>query len=152
MNTTLTTLPVCIVEEIGFEGLEGITIEGLWKRISVRMRLALPLKDRLKNETWKFICNPTSFAFYSLPEEREPLIIYDRMEYADNTGSNDTVSCFFVVLWHHLTTQVPNYFHCCRKLVRIMFTRIIRSAPTRSVGPANILMCENRSRLNRLLI
>lgn len=91
MNS-LTTLPVCIVEEIGFEGLEGITIEGLWKRISVRMRLALPLNDRLKHETWKFLLNSKCFEFFLLPEEREPLIIYDRMEYVDNSGTNEAVS------------------------------------------------------------
>lgn len=92
MATMRTTLPVCLIEEIGFEGLEGITIEGLWKRVGVRMKLALPLNQRLKDETWTFLVDAKCFAFYLLPVEREPLIVYDRMEYVDNTGSNE-VSC-----------------------------------------------------------
>lgn len=91
MNSVISTLPVTIIEEIGFEGLEGITIEGLWKRIGVRMKISLPLRDRFKNETWSFVLNTKCFSFYLLPTDREPLIIYDRMEYADNVGSTEAV-------------------------------------------------------------
>lgn len=79
----ITTLPLSILEEIGFEGLEGITIEGLWKRLSVRLKLPLPLKDKLKNEVWKCIQNAKCLQFYQLPEEREPLKLFDRIELAD---------------------------------------------------------------------
>lgn len=79
----ITTLPLSILEEIGFEGLEGITIEGLWKRLSVRLKLPLPLNEKLKNEVWKFIQNAKCLQFYKLPEEREPLKLFDRTESAD---------------------------------------------------------------------
>lgn len=97
MNNVISTLPVTVIEEIGFEGLEGITIEGLWKRIGVRMKLTLPLRDRFKNETWTFVLSTKCFSFYLLPVEREPLIIYDRMEYADNTGPIELVWSIFVL-------------------------------------------------------
>lgn len=93
MNRVISTVPVTVIEEIGFEGLEGITIEGLWKRIGARMTLSLPLHDRFKKETWTFVLNTKCFTFYLLPVERDPLIIYDRMEYADNTGPIE-------VVWH----------------------------------------------------
>lgn len=82
MNS-ITTLPLSTLEEIGFEGLEGITIEGLWKRLSARLKLALPLKDKLKNEVWRFILNTKCLQLYKLPVEREPLKIFDRTESAD---------------------------------------------------------------------
>lgn len=99
----LTTLPVCLVEEIGFEGLEGITIEGLWKRVSGRMKLPLPLNQRLKDETWTFLLNAKCFTFHLLPTEREPLIVYERMEYVDNnTTSNEAVSSS---LWIYIAEE-----------------------------------------------
>lgn len=93
MNNNTTTLPLCIFEEVGFEGLEGITIEGLWKRISVRLKLNLPLNSKLKNEIWKFTLNAKCLQFYELPEEREPLKLFDRADAADPFfGSSEPVS------------------------------------------------------------
>lgn len=96
----ITTLPLGILEEIGFEGLEGITIEGLWKRLSVRLKLSLPLNDKLKNEVWKFIQNAKCLQFYKLPKEREPLKLLDRTELADPffeaiRDSIAVIICFF---------------------------------------------------------
>lgn len=79
----ITTLPFTVLEEIGFEGLEGINIEGLWKRLSVRLKLPLPLNDKFKNEVWKFIQNAKCLQLYKLPEEREPLKLFDRTESSD---------------------------------------------------------------------
>lgn len=79
----ITTLPFSILEEIGFEGLEGITIEGLWKRLSVRLKLPLPLNDKFRNEVWSFIQSAKCLQFYTLPEEREPLKLFDRTESTD---------------------------------------------------------------------
>lgn len=88
-----TNLPLGILEEIGFEGLEGITVEGLWKRIGVRLRVTLPLNQRIKTEIWNFIKKVKCLQFYSLQEEREPLKIFDRMEYKDlMSGPIETVS------------------------------------------------------------
>lgn len=83
MNNNITTLPSCVFEEIGFEGLEGITIEGLWKRLSVRIKLKLPLNSKLRNQIWAFILNAKCLQFYTLQEEREPLKLFDRADAAD---------------------------------------------------------------------
>lgn len=89
----LTNLPLGILEEIGFEGLEGITVEGLWKRIGVRLKVTLPLNERIKTEIWNFIKKAKCLRFYTLPEEREPLKIFDRMEYIDLvSGPIETVN------------------------------------------------------------
>lgn len=95
----VTTLPLTVLEEIGFEGLEGITIEGLWKRLSVRLKLPLPLRDKLKNEVWKFIQSAKCLQLYKLPEEREPLRIFDRTESADPFfGENMPVNLFILII------------------------------------------------------
>lgn len=77
------TLPLCIIEEIGFEGLEGITIEGLWKRLGTRLKLPLPLNNKLTNEIWQFILDAKCLQFYELEEEREPLKVFDRADSVD---------------------------------------------------------------------
>lgn len=87
------TLPLCILEEIGFEGLEGIAVEGLWKRISARIKLPIPLNARAKKLIWEFILEAKCLKFYILPEEREPLKIYDRIESVDPFfGTSEPVS------------------------------------------------------------
>lgn len=87
------SLPLCILEEIGFEGLEGITIEGLWKRISVRIKLPLPLNEKIKNEIWQFLQNAKCLQFYILPEEREPLKLFERSDLIDPFfGATEPVS------------------------------------------------------------
>lgn len=83
MNNIAGTFPLCILEEIGFEGLEGITIEGLWKRISVRIKVQLPLRAQIKKQTWNFILGAKCLRFYLLPEERDPLKLFDRTEASD---------------------------------------------------------------------
>lgn len=82
MNSSA-TFSLCILEEIGFEGLEGITLEGLWKRISLRIKVQLPLREKIKKQTWDFILGAKCLRFYLLPEEREPLKLFDRTEAND---------------------------------------------------------------------
>lgn len=83
MNNNLTSLPQSILEEIGLEGLEGITLEGLWKRIGVRFKLPLPLNDKLINQIWAFVQSAKCLYFYWLQEDREPLKLFDRADYVD---------------------------------------------------------------------
>lgn len=92
----LTTLPLCILEEIGFEGLEGVTIEGLWKRLSVRIKVSLPLNSRVTKSIWDFILEAKCLQFYLLPNEREPLKLFDRIESVDPFfGANEVVNKSF---------------------------------------------------------
>lgn len=74
---------MCILEEIAFEGLEGITIEGLWKRISIRIKFPLPLNDQIKRSIWTFVQNAKCLQFYVLQTEREPLKLFDRVDAVD---------------------------------------------------------------------
>lgn len=112
-------LPLSVLEEIALEGLEGInikllilpkylkkinyfyhvltgiTIEGLFKRIGSRLKIALPLNTQLKTQVWNFIINSKCIQFYELPIEREPLKVFDRANYNDpffTTGEASAVS------------------------------------------------------------
>lgn len=79
------TLPQCVLEEIALDGLDGITIEGLWKRLSVRLKLSLPLSQKCMTTVWDFIKTVKCLQYYLLPEEREPLKLYDRADLTDAT-------------------------------------------------------------------
>ncbi|XP_030759569.1 general transcription factor 3C polypeptide 1 [Sitophilus oryzae] len=62
-----------IFDEIALEGLDGITIEALWKRLNI------VLKNfnlcTLKNLIWKCICSNADIEFFELPEPRRNLMI-----------------------------------------------------------------------------
>lgn len=94
MNNTA-SLPLCILEEIGLEGLEGVTLEGLWKRIGVRLKLSLPLNSKTTNDIWKFIQSAKCFQLYELPEEREPLKLFDRADSVDPLFGATEPVCIF---------------------------------------------------------
>lgn len=73
----------CVIEEIGLEGLEGITLEGLWKRLSVRLKLQLPLQPKFTENVWIFVKKSKEVQFFTLPVAREPLKIFDRFANPD---------------------------------------------------------------------
>lgn len=103
------TMPIteCVLEEIGFEGLEGITLEGkiqdfhlqndtfvdyhsdsfgflgLWKRLSVRLKLTLPLHRSFQTQIWYFVRTHKCFTYFALAEERDELLLYDRADLVD---------------------------------------------------------------------
>lgn len=89
MNSGTESLPRCVLEEIALEGLDGITIEGLWKRIGIRLKLSLPLKDKLTDAIWNYMKSVECLSYYLLPEgARDPLKIYDRADCIDpKTGA-----------------------------------------------------------------
>lgn len=121
------TFPLCILEEIGFEGLEGITLEGLWKRISVRIKVQLPLREKIKKQTWDFILEAKCLRIYLLPKEREPLKLFDRTEATDPFfGGAETVSidCYL----NEINTHSIHSF--CRRIVHTLFTSTIQYQQT----------------------
>lgn len=126
MNNTSATFPLCILEEIGFEGLEGITIEGLWKRISVRIKVQLPLRELIKKQTWDFILGAKCLRFYLLPEERDPLKLFDRTEASDpffGGADTETVSIKCYLKMKSILIQLKLF---CRRNVRTLFTNTIQ--------------------------
>ncbi|KAK9512897.1 hypothetical protein O3M35_001209 [Rhynocoris fuscipes] len=77
-----------ILEEIALEGLEGITIEALWTRLTVRPHFILrPENDDIKSFLWRSIVLLAQVEFYMLPEPRKPLILFNRTDYIDSSGN-----------------------------------------------------------------
>lgn len=73
-----------VFDEIALEGLDGITIESLWIRLKDSNFKLLNLDDLnsrfyiWKNVILKFANN--NFKFYELPEERQPIQIFNRYD------------------------------------------------------------------------
>lgn len=149
------SVPLCILEEIGLEGLEGITIEGLWKRLSVRLKLPLPLKDRLTNNVWQFVRNAKCLQFYELPEEREPLKLFDRADCTDPIFGNveavrilsGCIQFSSIILEVHFRVNKKIIFILiifCRKHVHTIRINTIQSALKMCVARASILKREKK--------
>lgn len=65
-----------LIDEIALEGLEGIGIDLLWKRMEKRISSPITLKMRMK--FWKFIVDSESIMLYQLSEPPPHVEILDR--------------------------------------------------------------------------
>nr|XP_022917075.1 general transcription factor 3C polypeptide 1 [Onthophagus taurus] len=70
-----------VFDEIALEGLDGITLEALWLRLSIVMGIIVPENSR--KLIWDQIKRSNQLEFYELPEERGKLIIFNRFQYVD---------------------------------------------------------------------
>uniref|UniRef100_A0A1B0CVR3 Uncharacterized protein n=2 Tax=Lutzomyia longipalpis TaxID=7200 RepID=A0A1B0CVR3_LUTLO len=86
----MSAISVAILEEIGFEGLDGITFEALWKRLQERD--CFYDHENFYETVWQYILKNDIIYFYQLPEERKPIKIRDRMDEADEEDSKDFYS------------------------------------------------------------
>lgn len=87
MNNAAVPLKQCVLEEIALDGLDGITFEGFWRRLAIRMKLLIPLNGQLMTNVWNFIKSQRCIQYYELPEERECIKIFDRNDFIEpDTG------------------------------------------------------------------
>nr|XP_045612135.1 general transcription factor 3C polypeptide 1-like isoform X1 [Procambarus clarkii] len=73
-------------DEIALEGLDGITIEGLWVRLKLRPNFesSMPIDDNSKAFLWSLIVLDDEISMSKLPTPRDPLVIFNRYEYMDS--------------------------------------------------------------------
>ncbi|XP_015608744.1 general transcription factor 3C polypeptide 1 [Cephus cinctus] len=72
-----------VIDEISLEGLDGITVEALWKRLSLRLHNPLPFSQSFIEQLWGICLQIRELRFYKLESPREKLVIFDRYEYVD---------------------------------------------------------------------
>uniref|UniRef100_A0A1Y1N2E0 Uncharacterized protein n=3 Tax=Photinus pyralis TaxID=7054 RepID=A0A1Y1N2E0_PHOPY len=72
-----------VTDEISLEGLDGITLEALWTRISFTLKYKDPLPNTIRNFAWNIARFSNDIQFFKLQESREKLHIYDRYKDRD---------------------------------------------------------------------
>uniref|UniRef100_A0AAR2KJI1 B-block binding subunit of TFIIIC domain-containing protein n=1 Tax=Pygocentrus nattereri TaxID=42514 RepID=A0AAR2KJI1_PYGNA len=80
-----------LLDEVSLEGLDGVTLETLWLRLSAR-RPAFPLRlePRVQQYLWNVLACSPDVTFHLLPRARAPLHLYDRFSDIDpETGIQD---------------------------------------------------------------
>ncbi|CRL02354.1 CLUMA_CG015427, isoform A [Clunio marinus] len=82
---------VAVEEEIALEGLDGITLDALWFRLSERLNFPLPLHDNFKRVVWKLILARSCYQFFEINENRVTPKRMDRRDYFFNTDIPDEV-------------------------------------------------------------
>lgn len=139
MFSAVVPLTKCVLEEIALEGLEGITIEGLWKRLSVRLKLKLPFESKFVENVWTFLRTSNKIQFYVLPTEREPLKIFNRNDFIDPvTGApNELVSWIFLQSGFRFLFLMFNIY---RQHARTMNINLFQSLPIRFADLAKTSM------------
>ncbi|XP_014204050.1 general transcription factor 3C polypeptide 1 isoform X2 [Copidosoma floridanum] len=69
-----------LIDEISLEGLDGITLEALWQRLSIRLEEQLPLARGFMEQIWGLCLALHDFSFFELEKPRNKLIIFDHYE------------------------------------------------------------------------
>ncbi|KAM9305566.1 general transcription factor 3C polypeptide 1 [Gastrophryne carolinensis] len=73
-----------VLDEVALEGLDGISVTGLWLRLQMREpAFPLLLDSATKQLLWQALVRHPELDFYQLPEERPPLVIPIRHDVAD---------------------------------------------------------------------
>ncbi|KAK2581360.1 hypothetical protein KPH14_008126 [Odynerus spinipes] len=72
-----------VIDEVALEGLDGITLEALWLRLSHRFHDPLPLPQAFMTQVWSICVKVKEFTFYKLESPRKKLVLFDRYEFVD---------------------------------------------------------------------
>lgn len=70
-----------LIDEVALEGLEGIGIDLLWRRL--QKRISSEVTEKMKARYWGFLVNCGKISFYQLPEPLPYIEILDRFEIID---------------------------------------------------------------------
>ncbi|KAJ8717975.1 hypothetical protein PYW07_005905 [Mythimna separata] len=72
-----------LIDEVALEGLEGVGIDLLWRRL--QKRISVDVTEKMKARFWGFIVNCGKISFYQLPEPLPYVEILDRFAIVDET-------------------------------------------------------------------
>jgi hypothetical protein len=89
-----------ITEEVALEGLEGIGLDLLWRRIS--SRISSPVTEKLQCRLWSFILKCSSINLYKNPVPVPHVDIIDRFTIIDDdTGDLKEPVCnaFYLLIF-----------------------------------------------------
>lgn len=81
-----------VLDEISLEGLEGITLESLWIRLSDVQFHLNPLEKHVQQFIWSNIifdkAASQDLQFYKIPAARKTIVLYDRYQHMNpDTGA-----------------------------------------------------------------
>lgn len=84
---------------------------GLWKRISIRLKLPFPLKHSFCSQLWSFLTKQKCVSFYELAEPRELIKTFDRADNTDIESMTGSTVCIFVKRnWNRFLTHTINKY------------------------------------------
>ncbi|ELU11827.1 hypothetical protein CAPTEDRAFT_95451 [Capitella teleta] len=123
-----------VIEEIGLEGLDGITIPALWLRLSTcQPPFSLKLDPQSKEFIWnEVICPHPEFEFYRLPQPRPPVAFKQRF----STNPEELAECTSLLMEgddpypvHPIKDEVHGIFGSCLTYkTRVNITEDIRDS------------------------
>lgn len=97
----MNSIHTSVEEEIALEGLDGITLDALWFRLSERLKFPLPLNDHFQDEIWKLVVSRTCYEFFEIAADRPTPKVLDRREYFFNNDiSNDELTAHFKSVYY----------------------------------------------------
>lgn len=88
-----------IIDEIALDGLEGITLDLLWRR--VELRISTHVTEKMKARFWSSVITSKDIYLYQLPEPLPRYELYDRFSIVDHdTGDlKDPVGTYLIIYY-----------------------------------------------------
>lgn len=77
-----------ILDEIALEGLDGITLQGLWVRLGACPYFPMTIDHDSQKFIWEIVKRFEEVEMYELPTERSPLVLFNRFELVDHELGN----------------------------------------------------------------
>ncbi|XP_034239860.1 general transcription factor 3C polypeptide 1 [Thrips palmi] len=77
-----------ILDEIALEGLDGITLQGLWVRLGACPHFPMAIDQDAQKFIWEVVKRLEDVDVFELPTERSPLVLFNRFELVDHELGN----------------------------------------------------------------
>lgn len=116
---------VTAVDEVALEGLDGITIEGLWKRIAIALNYSTCLSSKLENVIWNYLMSVEDISCFELPTPRPKLVINNRYKAEDPSClQHNTVDIYPFVSIHDKVNGIIG--SCSTYFDRVNITDVVK--------------------------
>nr|CAH7736082.1 unnamed protein product [Callosobruchus chinensis] len=146
-----------IIDEIALEGLDGITIEAFWKRISVCLQKPFYRNTNIELLIWQIILDNDSLKFYKLVDSRKPLTIFNRYNYVDpEQGNLCDMPPLTPDMYPYNAVTAENVQGSCSTFdTRVNITEVVKQMSLREVlkkfGPRLVIVADQDVRTSALL-
>ncbi|XP_023948430.2 uncharacterized protein LOC112053278 [Bicyclus anynana] len=114
-----------LIDEIALDGLQGIGLETLWKR--VEKRINSPLTSKMKEKFWKYITNKASITIFQVPEPPPVIEVIDRFTIVDTTTGYIADPQTFLDGPYEYSPVENEYGSCTNYTTRILLKDTIQS-------------------------
>ncbi|XP_063830761.1 uncharacterized protein LOC135080023 [Ostrinia nubilalis] len=120
-----------IIDEIALEGLEGIGLDLLWRRLE--QRISSPFLEKMQQRWWNFIVNCERISIYELPVPMQHIDIVDRLSIVHQQTGYLLDPDFYLDGEFEYNPAEDDYGSCTHYATRKLLSNEIRELPYKTI-------------------